>query len=257
MANIHPTAIVSSKSEIHESVTVGPYTVIADDVVIDEGTEIASHVLISDGSRIGKQNRIFNGAVLATNPQDLKYKGEQTTLEIGDNNVIREFCTLNRGTTEHYKTVIGSNCLLMAYSHVAHDCVIGDSVIIANAVNMAGHVTIEYHASVGGMSPIHQFVRIGQHAFIGGGLRVDKDVPPYILAAGDPLTFAGLNVVGLQRRGFSQDTLLQLKRAYKLLYRSKLNTTQAITRMKEEVEQIPEVVNIITFVESSERGIIK
>lgn len=257
MATIHSSAIVSSKAEIHESVTVGPFTFIADDVVIDEGTEIASHVIISDGARIGKHNHIFSGAVLATNPQDLKYKGEKTTLEIGDNTTIREYCTLNRGTTEHYKTVIGSECLLMAYVHVAHDCVIGDKVILANAVNMAGHVSIEYHASVGGMSPIHQFVRVGQHSFIGGGLRVDKDVPPYILAAGDPLTFAGLNVIGLQRRGFSSETLLQLRRAYKLLYRSKLNTTQALTRIKEEIEPIPEVVNVIQFIESTDRGIIR
>ena len=257
MAKIHASAIVSSKAELHESVTVGPFTVIEDDVIIDEGTEIASNVVVSNGTRLGKNIRVFNGAVLGTNPQDLKFGGEKTTLEVGDNTTIREFCTLNRGTTDKYKTVIGSNCLLMAYVHVAHDCVIGDKVILANAVNMAGHVTIDYHASIGGMSPIHQFVRVGQHSFVGGGLRVDKDVPPYILAAGDPLTFAGLNVVGLQRRGFDSETLLQLKRTYKILYRSKLNTTQAVTRMKEDVEQIPEVVSVIKFIESTERGIIK
>lgn len=257
MAKIHATALVNKNAELAEDVEVGPFTIIEEDVTIESGTKIASNVLISDGARIGKNCKVFNGAVLSTDPQDLKYKGEKTTLEIGDNTIIREFCTLNRGTDDKYKTVIGANCLLMAYVHVAHDCILGKNVILANAVNLAGHIEIEQFASVGGMDPIHQFVRIGQHSFIGGGLRVDKDVPPYILAAGEPLTFAGLNIIGLTRRGFDKETLSLLKRTYKLLYRSKLNVSQALTRIKEDVELAPEIKNVIQFIENSQRGIIK
>ncbi len=257
MANIHPTAIVDGHAQLHETVSIGPFSIVEDDVQIAEGTQVASNVIIASGTRIGKNCRVFNGAVLGTQPQDLKFKNEKTTLEIGDDTMIREFCTLNRGTMERQRTVIGSNCLLMAYVHVAHDCLIGDRVILANAINMAGHVTIEEYVGIGGMVPIHQFVRIGRHAFVGGGLRVDKDVPPYILAADDPLTYAGLNVVGLTRRGFSKETLLQLKRVYKVLYRSHLNVSQALTRIKEEFEMTPEINFVIQFIENSERGIIK
>ena len=257
MVNIHPTAIVNKKAELAENVTVGPFTIIEEDVIIDEGTEIASNVLIANGTRIGKKCKVFNGAVLGTVPQDLKFENEKTTLEIGDNTIIREFCTLNRGTKDKLKTVIGSNCLLMMYVHIAHDCVIGNNVILANAVNMAGHIVIEDFVGIGGMDPIHQFVRIGCHSFVGGGLRIDKDVPPYILAAGIPLTYAGLNVVGLTRRGFPKEILSQLRRAYKIIYRSKLNISQAVTRIKEEIEIIPEIKHIIDFIEGTERGIIK
>lgn len=257
MINIHPTAIVDSGSEIGANVSIGPFTIIEGDVVISDGCQIGSHVLIHSGTRLGKNCRVFKGAVLATDPQDLKYAGEKTTLEIGDNTTVREFCTLNRGSSHRLKTVIGSKSLLMAYVHVAHDCFIGNNVILANAVNMAGHVTIEDYASVGGMTPIHQFVRIGQHVFIGGGLRVPKDVPPYILAAGEPLTYEGINRVGLSRRGFSAETMLQLRRLYKLIYRSNLNTTQAIDQIKTTMELTPEIQYIIDFIESSERGIIK
>jgi len=257
LADIHPSAIVDKNAELHDTVQVGPFSIIEGDVVIDAGTTIASNTLLASGTRIGKNCRIFNGAVLATVPQDLKFKNEKTTLEIGDNTTVREFCTLNRGTTHSYKTVIGSNCLLMSYVHVAHDCRLGDNVILANAVNMAGHVQIQDFVGIGGMDPIHQFVRIGQHAFVGGGLRVDRDVPPYILAAGDPLTYAGLNSVGLRRRGFDSELLMQMKRVYKLIYRSNLNVTQALTRIKEEFELVPEIKNIVDFIESSERGIIK
>lgn len=257
MANIHATAIVNKKADIDSSVIVGPFSIIEEDVIVAEGTVIASNVLLDNGTRIGKKCKIFKGAVLSTDPQDLKYKGEKTTLEIGDNTVIREYCTLNRGTTHSYKTSIGNNCLLMAYVHVAHDCHIGNNVILANAVNMAGHVTIDDFASIGGMDPIHQFVRVGRQVFVGGGYRVDKDVPPYILAAGDPLTYAGLNVVGLTRRGFSQETLSHIKKAYKLIYRSKLNVSQALTRIEEELEMTPEIKYIVDFIRTSERGIIK
>ncbi|MBC8181630.1 acyl-ACP--UDP-N-acetylglucosamine O-acyltransferase [candidate division KSB1 bacterium] len=257
MTNIHSTAIVETKAELGEGVTVGPYTVIEDDVFIGENTEIASHAFIQSGTRLGKKCRVFKGAVVGTDPQDLKYAGEKTTLEIGDETTVREFCTLNRGSSHRFKTVIGSRCLLMAYVHVAHDCIIGDNVILANAINMGGHVTIESFAAIGGMSPIHQFVRIGSHAFIGGGLRVNKDVPPYILAAGEPIQYAGINRVGLTRKGFSSDVLNEIRKAYKIIYRSGLNVSQAVAKLKNEETLIPEVQLIVDFIESSERGIIK
>ncbi len=257
MTQIHPTAIVNANAEIANDVTVGPFSVIENDVMIGEGTQIGSHVLIHSGTRVGEKCRIFKGAVLSTDPQDLKFGGEKTTLEIGNETTIREFCTLNRGTTDRLKTQIGSRCLLMAYVHVAHDCLIGDNVILSNAINMAGHVTIESFATIGGMTPIHQFVRIGSYSFIGGGLRVSKDVPPYILAAGEPLKFAGVNRVGLSRRGFSSDTMETIRLAYKTIYRSGMNVTQAIEKLKSQKDIIPEVQYIINFVESSKRGITK
>lgn len=257
MTNIHPTAIVDPNAQLGEDVTVGPYSIIQDDVIIGDGCQIGSHVLIHAGTRMGKRCRVFHGAVLGTDPQDLKYAGEKTTLEIGDNTTIREFCTLNRGSSHRMKTVVGSNTLLMAYVHIAHDCIIGNHVILANAVNMAGHVIIEDYASVGGMTPIHQFVRIGKHAFVGGGLRVPKDVPPYILAADEPLTYEGINRVGLSRRGFSPETMMKLRQAYKLLYRSNLNVSQALAQIEATVELIPEVQDVINFIRTSERGIIK
>lgn len=257
MINIHPTAIVDPKAEIGAEVAIGPYTVVQEDVVIGDGCQIGSHVLVHAGTRMGQNCRVFTGAVLATDPQDLKYAGEKTTLEIGDGTTVREFCTLNRGSSHRLKTVVGSQTLLMAYVHIAHDCIIGNNVILANAVNMAGHVTIEDFASVGGMTPIHQFVRIGKYSFIGGGLRVPKDVPPYILAAGEPLTYEGINKVGLSRRGFSGEVMLQMRRAYKLIYRSKLNVSQAIDQIESTIELIPEIQYIIDFIKASERGIIK
>ncbi len=257
MINSHPTAIVDPKAKIGGGVTIGPYAVVYDDVVIGDGCQIGSHVLIHAGTRMGQNCRVFNGAVLGTDPQDLKYAGEKTTLEIGDDTTVREFCTLNRGSSHRMKTIVGSKTLLMAYVHIAHDCIIGNNVILANAVNMAGHVTIEDYVSIGGMTPIHQFVKIGKHSFIGGGLRVSKDVPPYILAADDPLTYEGINRVGLSRRGFSSEILTQLRRAYKLIYRSKLNVSQALNQIESTMELIPEIQDIIEFIKTSERGIIK
>jgi len=257
LISIHPTAIVDDKAEIDSNVAIGPYSVVQEDVIIGDGCQIGSHVLINAGTRMGKNCRVFTGAVLGTDPQDLKYAGEKTTLEIGDNTTVREFCTLNRGSSHRLKTVVGSQTLLMAYVHIAHDCIIGNNVILANAVNMAGHVTIEDFASVGGMTPIHQFVRIGKHSFIGGGLRVPKDVPPFILAAGEPLTYEGINKVGLSRRGFSSEVMLQMRRVYKLIYRSKLNVSQAVNQIESTMEIIPEIQEIIEFIKASERGIIK
>jgi UDP-N-acetylglucosamine acyltransferase len=254
---IHKTAIISSKADIGKKVTIGPYTVIEDDVVINDGCEISSSALIASGTRIGKNCRVFHGAVLGTIPQDLKFGGEITTLEIGENTTIREFATLNRGTEDRWKTVVGNNCLLMAYSHIAHDCRLGNNVIIANSVNMAGHVTIDDFAGIGGVSPVHQFVRIGKHAFIGGASKVSKDVPPFVLAMGEPFRYAGLNRVGLTRRGFSDATLSTIKDAYRIIFQSNLNIKESLQRVNDEIELIDEVQDILKFFQDSDRGIIR
>ena len=256
MTEIHSTAVVDSKARIDEHVSIGPFAVIEGDVEIAAGTTIGSHVLVADGARIGNECHIHKGAVVATMPQDLKFGGEPTTFEIGNNTTIREFCTLNRGTKESGTSKVGSNCLLMAYTHVAHDCVIGDNVILANGVQVAGHVTIEDYVIIGGMAGVHQFCRVGQHAMVGGLFRIVQDVPPYILAMGEPLKYGGLNSIGLRRRGFQAETLRALKQTYKLLFRSKLNVSQALQRTAAEVELIPEVKNVINFIRQAERGII-
>jgi UDP-N-acetylglucosamine acyltransferase len=257
LVNIHPTAIVDTAAELADDVIVGPFAVIENDVVVNSGTRIASHVLVAAGTRIGKDCRIFNGAVLGSEPQDLKFGGEKTTLEIGNNTTIREFATLNRGTTDHWKTVIGNNCLLMAYSHVAHDCSIGNNVILANSVNLAGHITIDDFVGVGGVTPIHQFVHIGKHAFIGGGLRVPKDIPPYILAMGEPIRYGGLNSVGLKRRGFSDELLAKLKKAYRFIYQSNLLLDDALKKIEDEIEPVEEITYLVSFFRDSERGVIR
>jgi UDP-N-acetylglucosamine acyltransferase len=254
---IHPTAIVDPKAELADDVRVGPFTVIEGDVRIGPGSEVHSHCLVADGARIGKSCIIHHGAVVSTAPQDLKFEGEKTTLEIGDRTVIREFCDLNRGTKEKGKSVIGSQSFLMAYTHVAHDCEIGDHVILANGVQLAGHVTVEDWVSIGGLTPVHQFCKIGQHAFVGGGFRVTQDVPPYILAAGEPLGFKGLNRIGLTRRGFSKEAIAALHTCYRLLYNAKLNFREALERIRAEVPDLPEVQNVLRFVEANARGIIR
>jgi UDP-N-acetylglucosamine acyltransferase len=254
---IHKTALVSSKAEIGNNVIIGPFAIIEDEVQIDDGSVIGSNVLIADGTKIGKNCKIFHGAVLGTVPQDLKFGGEKTTLEIGDNTTIREFVTMNRGTTDHWKTIVGSHCLFMAYSHVAHDCAIGNNVVIANSVNMAGHVTIEDFAGIGGICPIHQFVRIGKHTFIGGGYRIPKDVPPYILAMGEPLRYGGLNRIGLLRRGFTEETLRIIKNTYKIIYTSNLIVKEALKKVEDKIEPINEVKEILKFFRGSERGVIR
>lgn len=222
---IHSTSIVSPKAEIADNVSVGPFTIIEDDVVIGEGTVIGSSVLCAAGTRIGKNCSVHKGAVVATPPQDLKYKNEPTTCEIGDNTTVREYCTLNRGTTEHWKSVIGSNCLLMAYVHVAHDCTIGNNVIIANSVQMGGHVTIHDWAIVSGLTAVHQFSTIGVHAMIQGHKAVGKDIPPFVRAGREPMMYEGINSVGLRRRGFSNDTISAITQAYHVIYGSGLNVS--------------------------------
>lgn len=254
---IHSTAIVDGSAELGAGVEIGPYSIIAKEVVLGDGCQVASHVLVDEGTVLGKNCKIHHGAVLGTIPQDLKYEGEKTILRMGDNNIVREYATLNRGTKQRGETTIGSGCLFMAYSHVAHDCIIGDNVILANCVNFAGHIKVGDYAIIGGLVPVHQFVHIGEHAMIGGGYRVPKDVCPYALVAGNPLRTTGLNLVGLKRRGFSPETLSALKKAFKLLFFSKLNTTQALQAIEREVERIPEVEKLVAFVRNSERGITK
>jgi UDP-N-acetylglucosamine acyltransferase len=254
-AGIHATAIISPRAELGPGVTVGPYSIIGPDVRIGEGTEIGSHVLIDRDTTIGKGCRIFKGAILGTDPQDLKYKNEKTFLVVGDHTQIREYATLHRGAKEECETRVGSGCLIMAYAHVAHDCVVGDGVILANSVNMAGHVVIEDHVIIGGVTPIHQFVRIGRHAFIGGGSRVNQDVPPFVRAVGNPLSLSGLNSVGLLRHGFDEDVRLELKRAYRIFFRSDLNISRAAETAKAELKPLEEVLYFIDFMMTSERGV--
>ncbi|HEX2080822.1 MAG TPA: acyl-ACP--UDP-N-acetylglucosamine O-acyltransferase [Longimicrobium sp.] len=252
---VHPTALVDDAAELGEGVTVGPYSIVGPGVTVGARTRIASHVLIERDTAVGEECVISHGAVLGTDPQDLKYRGEPTRLVVGDRTTVREYATLNRGTSASGLTVVGSDCLLMSYVHVAHDCRLGDRVILSNAVNLAGHVTIEDWVIIGGMTPVAQFVRIGQHAFVGGQSRIAKDVPPYVKAAGIPLQLYGLNSVGLQRRGFSEEVRLELKRAYRLFFGSTHNTTQALARAREELRALPEVEAFLSFFETSERGV--
>jgi UDP-N-acetylglucosamine acyltransferase len=252
---VHETAIVDPAAELGEGVTVGPWAYVGPRVRIGDGTEVGPRVTIEKDTSIGRDCRLANGAVLGTDPQDLKYSGEHSTLEVGDRTVVREFATLNRGTAASGRTLVGTDCLLMAYSHVAHDCVIGNHVVLANSVNMGGHVVIEDWAIVGGLTPIHQFVRIGAHAFVGGGSRVPQDVPPYCRAAGNPPRLYGLNTVGLERRGLSDEVRRALKQAYRLLFQGSENLSAALDRADREVPGIPEVKHLIAFVRSSERGV--
>ena len=254
-ARIHPTAIVDPDADLGLDVTIGPWCIIGPGVVVGDGTTVGPSVLIERDTRVGQDCRISKGAVLGTDPQDLKYAGEKTFLTVGDRTVIREFATLNRGTAASGATAVGSDCLLMAYTHVAHDCKLGDHVVISNAVNMAGHVTIGDWAIVGGLTPVHQFVRIGEHAFVGGGSRIAKDVPPYCRAAGAPPKLYGLNSVGLERRGFSAEVRADLKKAYKILFQSTLNVTQGLAQAQDEVAGGPEVQRFLDFIRESERGI--
>jgi UDP-N-acetylglucosamine acyltransferase len=256
-ATIHPTALVAGDAIIGEDVTIGAYTVVEENVVIGDGCQIGSHVLLAPGARLGKSVQVHHGAVLSTIPQDLKFGGEESILTIGDNTVIREYATLNRGTTYRHETKVGSECLLMAYSHVAHDCLIGNHVILANSVNLAGHIEIGDYAILGGLLPIHQFVRIGAHAMVGGGFRVPMDICPYSLCGGYPLKIMGLNIIGLKRRGFAPETIHALDQAFRILFRSKLNTTQAVERIKADIEPIAEVTAILDFISKCERGLCK
>ena len=253
---VHPTALVDDGAVLGTDVVVGPYAILGPGVRVGARTRIGPHVLIERDTLLGEGCRIGKGAVLGTDPQDLKYKGERSELIVGERTVVREYATLNRGSAASGRTVVGSDCLLMAYVHVAHDCRLGNHVVLSNAVNMAGHVTIEDWVVVGGLvGGIHQYVRIGAHVFVGGGARVTQDVPPYCRTGGGRPRLYGLNTVGLERRGFPAGTRGHLKRAYRILFQSGLNVSQGIGRVEAEVEQIPEVRHLLDFIRTSERGI--
>lgn len=251
LTSIHPSAILGS------NVSIDPFSVIHEDVEIGDGTWIGSNVTIFPGARIGKNVRIFPGAVISAIPQDLKFGGEVTTAEIGDHTTIRECATINRGTSDRMKTVIGQHCLIMAYVHVAHDCVVGDHCIIANSVQMAGHVNLGDFAIIGGSSAVHQFANIGRHVMISGGSLVRKDVPPFTKSGREPLTYAGINSIGLKRRGFTDERIAEIQEVYRYVYLKGLNNQDALTQIKANIQASPERDEIITFIRNSERGIMK
>lgn len=251
LAYIHPAA------KIAPSVVIDPFVTIEQNVEIGDGTRIGSNVTIMEGARIGKNCTIFPGAVISGIPQDLKFRGEDTLAIIGDNTTIRECVTVNRGTAAKGKTVVGSNCLIMAYSHVAHDCVIGDNVIISNATQIAGEVVVDNFAVIGGGTLIHQFCHIGPHVMIQGGALVNKDIPPYVKAAREPIAYAGVNSIGLRRRGFTSEVIRDIQEIYRYLYLSGLNNTDAVERIEAELPATKERDEIILFVRNSKRGIIR
>jgi UDP-N-acetylglucosamine acyltransferase len=257
MAGIHSTAVVDKRAELGEGVVVGPYAVVSGPAVIGADTTIGPYSLLDGAVELGRGCRIFSHAVLGTIPQDLKFEGEETDLKIGNGTTVREFVTVNRGTKASGTTIIGANCLLMAYSHVAHDCVLGDNVVLANAATLAGHVYVGAHAFIGGLSAVHQFSRVGKHAYVGGMSRVSQDIIPYGLTASEPTRVVGVNVVGLQRRGFSEEVRAALKQAYNVIYRQNLNTAQAVARLEQEMGDVAEVRDIIEFLQKTDRGILK
>jgi len=253
---IHPTAVADPGAKIGTDVIIGPYTIVEDNVEIGEGTRIDSQAKIGYGARIGKDCHIFHGAVVSEIPQDLKFHGEDSITIIGDRTKIREYTTIHRGTDDRKKTQVGSDCLLMAYTHVAHDCFVGNHVILANVVQLGGHVNVDDWAYIGGMAGVHQFSHIGEHAFIAGGFRCIQDVPPYILVSGEPLKYSGLNVVGLRRHGFSNETINLLKEVYRLVYRSEFNISQALEQIQSGFELTSEIEKIVSFIQQSKRGIV-
>jgi UDP-N-acetylglucosamine acyltransferase len=255
-SRIHPTAIVSTDAELGAGVEIGAFAIVGEGCTIGDGCVIAPRATLERNVTLGTEVKVGIGTILGGAPQDLKYAGEETTVEIGDGTVIREYATINRGTAHSFKTTVGRNCLLMSYVHLAHDCRVGEGVILSNVVQLAGHVTIEDKAILSGLSAVHQFARIGRHAFIGGMARVSKDIPPFLKAVGNPVKLYGLNTVGLQRSGMDEDTIRELKRAYRLFFRSDLNVSQAIERAHTELELFPEVKELIRFVEASERGVV-
>ncbi len=251
LAYIHPAA------KIDPSVVIDPFVTIEENVEIGEGTRIGSNVTIMSGARIGKNCRIFPGAVVSAVPQDLKFRGEDTVAIIGDNTTLRECVTINRGTAARGRTVVGSNCLIMAYCHVAHDCIVGDNVVMSNATQLAGEVQVDNYAVIGGGALVHQFCHIGPHVMLQGGALVNKDIPPYVKAAREPISFAGVNSIGLRRRGFSSDTIREIQEIYRYLYLSGMNISDAIERIEAELPATTERDEILQFVRNSKRGVIR
>jgi UDP-N-acetylglucosamine acyltransferase len=255
---IHPTAIIHPGASLAADVQVGPYAIIGEHVTIGPGCWVGPHAVIEGWTEIGRDNRIFQFASVGAIPQDLKFRGEQSWLRIGDRNTIREFVTMHRGTADGGgETVVGNDNLLMAYAHVAHDCRVGNRVILANGATLAGHVQVDDHAILGGLSAAHQFTRIGCHTMVSGGAMVAQDIPPYTIAQGDRAKTIGLNIIGLQRRGFSEETIRGIKRAYKLIFRSGLRLEEALEKITAEIEMSPDLQIFVQFIRNSERGIAR
>lgn len=257
---IHPSAVIDSSAQLAADVEVGPYAIIGRQVIIGSGTKIGPHAVIGDWTSIGENNQIFHQTSVGAPPQDLKYRNEECWTRIGNNNIVREFATIHRGTvTGHGETVIGNDNLFMAYSHVAHDCLIGNGAILANCATLAGHVTVEDFVGIGGLVAIHQFTRIGAHAYIGGGTLIGLDIIPYVIATSGKrdAKLRGLNLVGLKRRGFSDEAINNLKKAYKILFMADLKLPEAIARIKNELTGSSEVDYLVAFIEKSERGICR
>jgi len=257
LREIHETAVVYPGARIGKDVKIGPYAVIGENVIIGDGTKVGPHVVIDGWTSIGKNCTIFPSASIGAEPQDLKFEGEKSYVFIGDNTKIREFATINRATGEGGETRVGSDCLLMAYTHVAHNCTVGNHVILANAATLAGHVVVEDRAIIGGLSGVHQFVKIGMNAMIGGASKVVQDVPPFVTVDGHPARVAGLNNVGMARSGMSIDSRKNIKKAYKILYRSGLSLAEAIEMMEQELESYPEVEHFLRFLRNVERGVCR
>lgn len=254
-ARVHPTATVDAGAAIADDAEVGAYAIIGPGCEVGPGCVLAPRSVLERNVKLGRDVKIGIGSILGGDPQDLKYGGEETTVEIGDGTVVREYATINRGTSQSWKTTVGRGSFVMSYVHLGHDCHVGDGVILSNAVQLAGHVVVEDRAIISGLSAVHQFARIGRHSFVGGCSRVAKDVPPYLKAVGNPVRLYGLNSVGLQRSGFEPETVRELKRAYRLLFRSDLNVSQALERARAELPDLPEVRHFLGFIEQSERGI--
>ncbi len=257
MAEIHPTAVIDPSAQIGDGTTIGAYCVIGPDVVIGANCTIHPHVTIVGPTKIGDGNTFFPYGSIGQRSQDLKYKGEPTYLEIGDRNSFREFVTINRGTAPGSKTIIGNDGNFLAYSHIAHDCVVGNHVIFSNNGTLAGHVIVEDHVVIGGLCGVHQFCRIGQHAITGGCTKIVQDVPPFMIADGNPAEVRGVNQVGMERRGFEHETIRSLREAYRIIYRSNLNTKQAVEAIRAQLPANPQIIALLEFIESSKRGIIR
>ena len=252
---IHPTAVVDPTAQLGEGVSVGPYAIVEAGAILGDHCQVAAHALVASGVRMGSGNRVYHHAIIGTDSQDMKYHGEKADLVIGDNNTFREFVTVNRATGDGKATTIGSNCLFLAYSHVAHNCQVGSNVILANCAELGGEVVVEDFAVLGGLVGVHQFCRIGAHAMVGACSKITQDIPPYVTADGHPARPHGLNLVGLKRRGFAKETLLKLKEAYRLIYRSSLLLEDALGRVETKMGDCPEVAHVVAFARDSKRSL--
>ncbi len=254
-ARIHPTALVDGTAELGADVEIGPFAIVGPRCVVGDASVIAARATLEQNVRLGRRVRVGSGAIVGGDAQDLKYRGEETWVEIGDDTTLREYVTVNRGTAHSITTSVGRHCFLMSYSHIAHDCHVGDHVIISNGTQLAGHVTIEDRATISGLCAVHQFTRVGRHAFIGGCSRVVQDVPPFVRAVGNPVKLFGLNSVGLQRAGFDPALVAELKRAYRYCFRSDLNLSQGVERARAEIADVADVRHFLNFIEASQRGV--